>query len=100
MSVCALSTELGPATNKRNAALIQKHMEESLGVLPSRGVLRFIPLSEENIAINGKTVAGALENVGKGAHESISTRQILGSRRLRGEGKLNARVSIHHEQDP
>jgi hypothetical protein len=37
MSVSALPSQLQPTTNRRNAALIQRHMEETLGVRPARG---------------------------------------------------------------
>ncbi|KAM0334148.1 hypothetical protein ACHAQA_001168, partial [Verticillium albo-atrum] len=66
MSISALSSEIAPAKNKRNAALVQKHMEESLGVAPARGYLRFVPLLEENVAWNGRTAAGEMaEAVGE-----------------------------------
>jgi len=54
---------LQPTTNKRNAALIQKHMEEAIGVAPSRGSVRFVPAAEENIACSGKTVAGEIDDL-------------------------------------
>ncbi|KAK3943007.1 Tautomerase/MIF superfamily [Diplogelasinospora grovesii] len=65
MSVFGLPSELLPATNRRNTALIQKHMEEALGVPPSRGYLRFVPTKEEHIACNGKTLAAEIDEVEK-----------------------------------
>lgn len=65
MTVSALPFEMQPTTNKRNAALIQKHMEEALGVPSIRGFLRFIPAPEENIARGGKTLAGEIDGLGK-----------------------------------
>ncbi|RNJ55678.1 hypothetical protein D7B24_008300 [Verticillium nonalfalfae] len=60
MSISGLPIEFAPTKNRRIAALLQKYMEESLGVLPRRGYLRFVPLSEENVAWDGKTVASEL----------------------------------------
>ncbi|KAK3375063.1 Tautomerase/MIF superfamily [Podospora didyma] len=65
ISIFALPTQLLPTTNKRNAALVQKHMEEAIGVSPARGFLRFVPTSEENLACNGKTIAGEIEELEK-----------------------------------
>ncbi|AEO57764.1 hypothetical protein MYCTH_2018629, partial [Thermothelomyces thermophilus ATCC 42464] len=66
MAVRALPSQLQPTTNKRNAALLQRHMEEALGVPPSRGVLRFVPIPEEHLACGGKTVAGEIEELEMG----------------------------------
>ncbi|KAK0646498.1 Tautomerase/MIF superfamily [Cercophora newfieldiana] len=63
MTISALPSQLLPTTNKRNAALIQKHMEEAIGVLPKRGLLRFVPTQEENMANNGKTMAGEIDEL-------------------------------------
>ncbi|KAK1750777.1 Tautomerase/MIF superfamily [Echria macrotheca] len=63
MSIFALPSQLQPTTNKRNAALIQKHMEEALGVMPERGLLRFVPTPEENTAHKGKTMAGEIDEL-------------------------------------
>jgi hypothetical protein len=67
MCVFALPSQLQPTTNKRNAALIQKHMEEALGVRPGRGLLRFVPVQEEHLACGGKTMAGEIEELERGA---------------------------------
>lgn len=66
MSVFALPSQLLPTTNKRNAALIQKHMHEATGVAPARGLLRFVPAQEEHLACNGRTMAGEIEELEKG----------------------------------
>jgi hypothetical protein len=60
MCVYALPSQVQTTVNKRNAALIQRHMEESIGVPPSRGYLRFIAVPEENVAYNGKTTAAEI----------------------------------------
>ncbi|KAK3898335.1 Tautomerase/MIF superfamily [Staphylotrichum tortipilum] len=63
MSVFALASQLLPTTNKRNAALMQKYMEETLGVGAERGLLRFAPTREEHLACGGKTMAGEIEEL-------------------------------------
>ncbi|KAK4252340.1 Tautomerase/MIF superfamily [Corynascus novoguineensis] len=63
MVVRALPSQLRPATNKRNAALLQRHMEDALGVPPHRGILRFVPVPEEHLACGGRTVAGEIEEL-------------------------------------
>ncbi|KAK4106475.1 Tautomerase/MIF [Parathielavia hyrcaniae] len=60
MSVYALPSQLLPTTNKRNAALIQKHMHETLSVGSARGFLRFVSVPEEHFACHGKTMAGEI----------------------------------------
>ncbi|CAK7208615.1 hypothetical protein SBRCBS47491_000151 [Sporothrix bragantina] len=65
MTVTALPAQLQPATNKRNAALIQQHMEESLGVPPSRGHLQFVAVPEANLAYGGKTAVGHADDLAK-----------------------------------
>ncbi|KAM7221402.1 Tautomerase/MIF superfamily [Rhypophila decipiens] len=73
MSITALPSQLQPTTNKRNAALIQRHMEDVLGVAPSRGLLRFVPTNDEHLASNGNTVAGEIEEAEKSQGISLPT---------------------------
>lgn len=104
MSIYALPSQLLPTTNKRNAALIQKHMEEAIGVVPARGFLRFVPTKEEHLACNGKTMAGEIEELEKtmngiglgGANVTLDEAQGAISRGLKARGKLSARVSTAH----
>lgn len=93
MSIFALPSELQPITNKRNAALIQKHMLEAMGVVPSRGFLRFIPTSEEHTAWNGRTLAGEMDDLSRGP--GVSTEEALGegiSNRTKPKKRLSVRV--------
>jgi hypothetical protein len=95
LSLFALPTQLQPTTNKRNAALIQKHLEEVLDVKPSRGFLRFIPTLEENTARNGKTLAGEIEDVGKiSAAEAAEEFSSIRQARSKGKSRLSVRVSV------
>ncbi|KAG7114087.1 hypothetical protein HYQ44_008789 [Verticillium longisporum] len=97
LSISGLPIEFAPTKNRRNAALLQKYMEESLGVLPHRGYLRFVPLSEENVARDGKTVASELaETQGLGDQHGVATTlQQNTSRRLI---HVFTQVEIHQYQ--
>lgn len=97
MSIFALPSQLQPTTNKRNSALIQKHMEEVLGVSASRGLLRFVPTSEEDFASNGNTVAGEIDNLerslsGSSKQNVGDDNTSLGSKRSKTRNKLSVKV--------
>ncbi|OTA07887.1 hypothetical protein A9Z42_0088240 [Trichoderma parareesei] len=62
LTVTALACEVQPATNKRNAAVLQKHLADALRVPPARGMVRFVPVAEECLAWGGKTVAGRISD--------------------------------------
>jgi len=99
MSVSALSSHLLPTTNKRNAALIQKHMEEALGVSPARGLLRFVATNEENMAHNGKTMAGEIEELERSYSRSptpmmTDEKAETTPKAARMRKKLSVRVSV------
>lgn len=57
LAIHALPNLLQPATNRRNAILIQRHLHEALGVASTRGYIRFEAIPKENIAVGGKTSA-------------------------------------------
>lgn len=65
LTITALPSQMQPTTNKRNAALIQSFMADVLSVPPERGVLRFVPIQEANLASNGATVFGEIERIEK-----------------------------------
>jgi hypothetical protein len=52
---------MGPTTNKRNAALIQAFMSDVLSVPAERGIIKFQPIMEENLAQGGTTMLGDIE---------------------------------------
>ena len=86
MTITALPTQVQPVTNKRNAALLQKSMHESLGVDPARGIVKFIALTEENTAINGRTVAVEIEDAEKeAAEDTTSLNRNLSRRSLKNQ---------------
>lgn len=70
MTITALASQLGPVTNKRNAALLGTHMSEELGVNARRGAIKFQVIAEENLANDGRTVAGEIEELEKEISEN------------------------------
>jgi hypothetical protein len=65
LTITALPSQVQTTTNKRNASLLQKILEDSLGVPASRGVVKFVAIAEENFACNGQTVASEIEELEK-----------------------------------
>ncbi|KAK8034778.1 hypothetical protein PG993_009773 [Apiospora rasikravindrae] len=63
LTIHALPSLVQPTTNKRNAALMQTHIQDTLGVPASRGYVRFEATPEANMAYGGKTVAGEMDDV-------------------------------------
>ena len=63
LTITTVPSQLQPATNKRNAALIQSFMADILSVPPDRGIIKFSPIPEENYATNGNTMLGEIERL-------------------------------------
>lgn len=63
LTISALPIQLQPTTNKRNAAMIQSFMTESIGVPSERGILKFVPIPEDSLATNGMTILGDIERL-------------------------------------
>lgn len=63
LTISALPVSLQPTTNKRNAAMIQTFMSESIGVHAERGIVKFVPIPEDCLATNGTTVLGDIERL-------------------------------------
>ena len=97
-TISALSSQVLPTTNKRNATLIQSFLLESLNVPPSRGVLRFMAVPEENLATNGMTVFGMIESSNKSVREQESeNREAKGRHRSRSRRHRDETVKEHKE---
>jgi hypothetical protein len=78
MTITALPSQVQPVTNKRNTMLLAKLLEESLGVPPSRGLIKFVGVQEENFAFNGKTAAAEIEDLEKDqADDNTTMKQTL-----------------------
>ncbi|KAK3065359.1 hypothetical protein LTS18_011882 [Coniosporium uncinatum] len=65
LTITALPSQVQPATNKRNAALIQSFMSDVLSVSADRGIVRFQAIEEYNLATNGRTMLGEIERLEK-----------------------------------
>ncbi|EKG12501.1 Macrophage migration inhibitory factor [Macrophomina phaseolina MS6] len=61
LTITALSSQLQPVTNKRNAAMLQSFLREILGVPAARGIVKFQAIDEANLATDGRTVLGEIE---------------------------------------
>lgn len=73
LTINALPVQLQPTTNKRNAALVQTFMHESIGVTPDRGIVKFVAIQEENLAMNGTTILGDIERLERQQAEESGT---------------------------
>ena len=72
LTITALPSQIQPAANKRNAALIQSFMTASLGVLPDRGVIKFIGIPDECFATEGITIQGQIDRSERSIRERSS----------------------------
>jgi len=72
LTINALPVQVQPTTNKRNASLIQTFMAESIGVSSDRGIVKFIPIPEESLAMNGMTILGEIERMERQTGEDSS----------------------------
>jgi hypothetical protein len=73
LTINALPVQIQPTTNKRNAALIQQFMCESIGVTPDRGIIKFVAIQEESLAMNGMTILGEIERLERQQAEEAGT---------------------------
>jgi Macrophage migration inhibitory factor (MIF) len=61
LSLTAVPVWVQSTLNKRNAALLQGYLANTLGVPPQRGVVHFQAIPEANLAANGNTLLGEIE---------------------------------------
>lgn len=103
LAIHALPNLLQPATNRRNAILIQRHLHEVLGVISTRGYIRFEAIPKENVAVGGKTSAAEMEVPSRDATETKpgvfrkptrSGRGIMKSVRSLGNFKSHSMVDL------
>jgi len=99
MTVTGLQCHIQTSLNKRNAALVQKHMEERLQVPPNRGTLRFVGIPEENLAFGGRTAAGGIADSPSNCfsdHQNGTSSMPAGGgvSKSRSKGRLNVKASV------
>ncbi|UKZ55521.1 hypothetical protein TrVGV298_009345 [Trichoderma virens] len=93
LTITALASEVQPATNKRNAAVLQKHMEAVLRIPPARGMVRFIPVTEECLAWGSKTVAGRVS-------EAVAGERDIERERNKVQERRRLKVSLSLKRSP
>lgn len=95
LTINALPVQVQPTTNKRNAALIQSFMTESIGVSSDRGIIKFIPIPEDSLAMNGMTILGEIERLERTqADENGSNIKRALTKSSRKSGMTKAKSSI------
>lgn len=65
LTVSSNQYHLKSALNNKNAASLQIRMQEVVGVLPERGLVKFEVLAESNIATKGKTLSCEIADLQK-----------------------------------
>ena len=83
MTIMALASEIAPTKNKRSTALVQAFMHESLEIAPRRGIIRFEPVSEENVATNGMTALQEIEEMERTSSEESRALMTISRNRSR-----------------
>lgn len=103
LNITALGSQLKPVTNKRNAALLAKHIEEGMGVEAKRGLIKFLASTEDNLAVDGRTMTWEIEELEKEMAEnnsslqrSLSSKRRQSLRSLRGTKGSN-QLPTHKE---
>lgn len=95
LTINALPVQLQPTLNKRNAAMIQAFMTESIGVSIDRGIVKFVPIQEEAFAMNGMTILGEIENLERSqAEETGMRRAATKSSRRSGVSKAKSSITL------
>ncbi|KAL2006830.1 hypothetical protein VTN00DRAFT_9498 [Thermoascus crustaceus] len=99
LTVSALAFLFAPVTNLRNTILIQSAMQEILRIPPSRGVVRYMPLAEENFATNGTTVLGEIEKLERSSQDDYpgvlkSISRSMSRRRIRSSSIQSSPISM------
>ena len=97
--VTALPSEIAATKNKRSAHLIQDFMQESLGIKSKRGVVRFDPVAEENLATNGVTALQEIEQLQRNSVEDEGVLRAF-SRQTRRSKKSSMRFPGDGEKTP
>lgn len=111
LTITAVPSQMGPTTNKRNAALIQSFMAEILSVPSDRGIVKFLPIDECNYATNGSTVLGEIERLEKHRGEegagsavrravTIASRKSLSNFNQKNMPKMDADTKTANEAPP
>jgi hypothetical protein len=93
LTINALPVQLQPTINKRNAAMIQQFMGESIGVPSDRGIVKFVAIQEESFAMNGMTILGEIESLERAQAEETGVKRAM-TKSSRKSGVSKAKSSI------
>jgi len=63
LTVTALPSEIASVKNMRATMMIQDFLSDSLKVPASKGVVKFLPIREEDLGANGSTVRGDIDKL-------------------------------------
>jgi len=74
LTITALPEYVQQATNQRNSFLIQKLIQEVLGVPNHRGIIRFVAVPEEMLGTKGTTVLGLMKQSEPGLARALTSR--------------------------
>ncbi|KAJ5167479.1 uncharacterized protein N7482_006260 [Penicillium canariense] len=97
LKIYALPASIAPVTNLRNTGLIQRALQDLLGIPPEQGVVLYLPVPEENLATNGSTAQREISRLdhteadSPGLIKSISRTM---SRRLKSSSGGSAPLSL------
>jgi hypothetical protein len=104
VTISALPALVGPVTNLRNTILIQSALKDVLDVQPQRGVIKFVPVAEENLATNSMTAMAEIEQLERSSQdESSSVIKSLSrtmSRKINSNSSRGTTSRFPHPQQP
>ncbi|KAF1995731.1 Tautomerase/MIF [Amniculicola lignicola CBS 123094] len=93
LTISALPNQVKPATNKRNAALTQNFLHEAIGVAPERGIMKFVAIPEECLAIGGETILGEIERLERKPSDDSGGRRRSTKKSIVTKAKSSAQLS-------
>ncbi|KKY29180.1 putative mif domain-containing protein [Phaeomoniella chlamydospora] len=100
LSITALQCDIAPRINKRMTGLVQGFLQDSLNIPAKRGVIRFMPIAEENLGTNGMTTLGEIEELVKADHHDPSIRRTISNNRIRRAKKKSLSTIFHGPKIP
>jgi Macrophage migration inhibitory factor (MIF) len=100
LTVTALASEIAPTKNKRSTALIQGFMHETLDIPSRRGIIRFEPVSEENLATNGMTALQEIEQMERNSSEESRALRSISRNRSRKSKRAYAPTFMDRAKTP
>ncbi|KAI9655701.1 MAG: hypothetical protein M1829_000613 [Trizodia sp. TS-e1964] len=100
ITVMALPSIVQPTMNKRITMMTQIFLLETLEVEMGRGIIRFVAIGEENLAINGTTVRGEIDALEKRLEEEEGGLRKTISRKISVGGALARKKAASSAESP